>query len=135
MRKRKRYIDNLSAFLKYEAKTGSFEHNLILGYDYAQEQVPAGGSQLQATGYRNAANTGSIATYNENNKSAYLLDSKGNPVPNVAHFDLTNPSGSQQLKDISKYFYAARPFDPAFYSLYGVYLQDHMGFSFKFWFL
>jgi iron complex outermembrane receptor protein len=129
MRKRKRYIDNLSTFLKYEAKTGALDHNLILGYDYAQEQVPAGGSQLQATGYRNAANTGSIATYNPNNKSAYLLDSKGNPVPNVAHFDLTNPSGSQQLKDMSKYFYTARPFDPTFYSLYGVYLQDHIKFG------
>ena len=129
MRKRKRYIDNLSTFFKYEAKTGALEHNLILGYDYAQEEVPSGGSQLQATGYRNAANTGSIATYNPANKANYLLDSKGNPVPNVAHFDLTNPSGSQQLKDMSKYFYAARPFDPTFYSLYGVYLQDHIKFG------
>ncbi|MCI9846630.1 TonB-dependent receptor [Flavobacterium pectinovorum] len=128
-RKRKRYIDNLSAFLKYHAKTGIFDHNLIAGYDYAQENVPPGGSQLQASGYRNAANTGFIATYNPNNKSAYLLDSKGNPVPNVAHFDLTNPSGSQQLKDMSKYFYTARPFDPTYYSLYGVYFQDHIKFG------
>lgn len=129
MRKRKRYIDNLSAFLKYEAKTGALDHNLIAGYDYAQEQVPSGGSQLQASGYRNAANTGFIATYNPANKSAYLLDSKGNPVPNVAHFDLTNPSASQQLKDMSKYFYVARPFDPTYYSLYGIYLQDHIKFG------
>lgn len=126
MRKRKRYIDNLSAFFKYKAKTGALDHNLIAGYDYAQEQVPLGGSQLQASGYRNAANTASIATYNPNNKSAYLLDSKGNPVPNVAHFDLANPSSSQQLKDMSKYFYAARPFDPSYYSLYGIYVQDHI---------
>lgn len=129
MRKRKRYIDNLSSFLKYEAKTGALTHNLIAGYDYAQEQVPAGGSQLQATGYRNAANTGSIATYNPNNKSAYLLDAQGNPVPNVAHFNLSNPSASQQLKDMSKYFYQARPFDPTYYSLYGVYVQDHIKFG------
>ncbi|WP_281224941.1 TonB-dependent receptor [Flavobacterium aquiphilum] len=129
IRKRKRYIDNLSTFFKYETKTGDLDHNLILGYDYAQEQVPPGGSQLQATGYRNASNTGSIATYNPANKDKYLLDSKGNPVPNVAHFDLTNPSGSQQLKDMSKYFYAARPFDPTYYSLYGIYLQDHIKFG------
>ncbi|MFW0735686.1 TonB-dependent siderophore receptor [Flavobacterium sp. T12S277] len=128
-RKRKRYIDNLSAFFKYQAKTGALDHNLIAGYDYAQEQVPAGGSQLQATGYRNAANTGSIATYDPKKKNLYLLDSKGNPVPNVAHFDLTNPSASQQLKDMSKYFYAARPFDPTYYSLYGIYLQDHIKFG------
>ncbi|MDR7211853.1 TonB-dependent receptor [Flavobacterium piscis] len=126
MRKRKRYIDNLSTFFKYEAKTGDLDHNLILGYDYAQEEVPSGGSQLEARGYRNAANTGFISTYNPNNSSAYLLDANGNPVPNVAHFDLTNPSGSQQLKDMSKYFYVARPFDPTYYSLYGIYLQDHI---------
>nr|WP_278008504.1 TonB-dependent receptor [Flavobacterium gyeonganense] len=128
-RKRKRYIDNLSAFLKYQAKTGIFDHNLIAGYDYAQENVPPGGSQLQASGYRNAANTGFIAAYDPNKKSAYLLDSKGNPVPNVAHFDLTNPSGSQQLKDMSKYFYTVRAYDPTYYSLYGVYFQDHVKFG------
>lgn len=129
MRKRKRYIDNLSTFFKYDAKTGALDHNLIAGFDYAQEQVPAGGSQLQASGYRNAANTGFIATYNPANKANYLLDSKGNPVPNVAHFDLTNPSASQQLKDMSKYFYVARPFDPTYYSLYGIYIQDHIKFG------
>lgn len=126
MRKRKRYIDNLSSFFVYKTKTGELDHNLILGYDYAQEQVPSGGSQLEAKGYRNAANNGAINTYNPKNKSSYLLDSKGNPVPNVAHFDLANPSSSQQLKDISKYFYTARPFDPSYYSLYGIYLQDHI---------
>lgn len=126
MRKRKRYIDNISTFFVYKTKTGDLDHNLILGYDYAQEQVPSGGSQLEAKGYRNAANNGAINTYNPKNSSAYLLDSKGNPVPNVAHFDLTNPSGSQQLKDVSKYFYTARPFDPSYYSLYGIYLQDHI---------
>lgn len=126
MRKRKRYIDNIASFMNYKAETGALTHNLILGYDYAQEQVPAGGSQLQARGYRNASNTGAIATYNPNNKSAYLLDSKGNPVPNVAHFDLANPSSSQQLKDISKYFYTTVPFDQSYYSTYGVYLQDHI---------
>ncbi|WP_281233090.1 TonB-dependent receptor [Flavobacterium gelatinilyticum] len=129
MRKRKRYIDNLSTFFKYEAKTGALKHNLIAGFDYAQEQVPVGGSQLTASGYRNAANTGFIASYNPANKANYLLDAKGNPVPNVAHFDLSNPSSSQQLKDMSKYFYVARPVDPTYYSLYGVYVQDHITFG------
>lgn len=128
-RKRKRYIDNLSTFFKYEAKTGALDHNLIAGFDYAQEEVPAGGSQLTASGYRNAANNGFIATYNPANKANYLLDSKGNPVPNVAHFDLTNPFASQQLKDMSKYFYVARQVDPTYYSLYGVYIQDHIKFG------
>lgn len=125
-RKRKRYIDNVSSFFVYKTKTGKLDHNMILGYDYAQEKVPAGGSQLTATGYRNAANTGAINTYNPNNSSAYLLDSDGNPVPNVPHFDLTNPSASQQLKDMSKYFYTQVAYDQSFYSINGVYLQDHI---------
>ncbi|WP_026715487.1 TonB-dependent receptor [Flavobacterium daejeonense] len=126
MRKRKRYIDNISNFFVYKTKTGILDHNLVFGYDYAQEKLPAGGSQLEAKGYRNAANTGVINTYNPNNKSAYLLDSNGNPVPNVAHFDLSNPYSSQQLKDMSKYFYTNRAFDPTFYSTYGIYLQDQI---------
>lgn len=126
MRKRKRYIDNVSSFFVYKTKTGKLDHNMILGYDYAQEKVPAGGSQLTATGYRNAANTAAINTYNPNNSSAYLLDSDGNPVPNVPHFDLTNPSASQQLKDMSKYFYTQVAYDQSYYSINGVYLQDHI---------
>lgn len=126
IRKRKRYIDNLSSFFTYKAKTGNLDHNLIFGYDYAQEKVPAGGSQLTATGYRNAANTAAIKSYNPDNKSAYLLDSDGNPVPNVPHFDLTNPSGSQQLKDMSKYFYAQVAYDQSYYSINGIYLQDQI---------
>ncbi|MFL9829398.1 TonB-dependent receptor [Flavobacterium sp. ST-87] len=126
MRKRKRYIDNISNFFVYKTKTGILDHNLVLGYDYAQEKLPAGGSQLEAKGYRNAANTGAINTYNPNNQSAYLLDANGNPVPNVAHFDLSNPYNSQQLKDMSKYFYTTRAYDPTFYSTYGIYLQDQI---------
>ncbi len=126
MRKRKRYIDNISNFFVYKTQTGTLDHNIVFGYDYAQEKLPAGGSQLEAKGYRNAANTGAINTYNPNKKSAYLLDANGNPVPNVAHFDLSNPYSSQQLKDMSKYFYTTRAYDPTYYSTYGIYLQDQI---------
>jgi iron complex outermembrane recepter protein len=124
-RKRKRYIDNLSAFLNFNATTGSLEHKLLVGYDYAQDQAPPGGSQLQASGYRNAANTGSRATYDPDFQANYLLD-KGNPVPNVPHFNLADPLGSQMLKDASKYFYVQRPFDPTFAVLHGIYVQDNI---------
>ncbi|WP_235841746.1 TonB-dependent receptor [Confluentibacter sediminis] len=125
-RQRKRYIDNLSTFFNYKTQTGAVSHNLIFGYDYAQEELPAGSSQLQAGGYRNAANDGFINTYNPNNSSAYLLDANGNPVPNVAHYDLNNRIASQQLKDMSKYFYNAREFGPDFYNSNGVYIQDQL---------
>lgn len=123
-RKRRRYIDNLSMFFNYAATTGALEHRLLAGYDYSQDQVPAGGSQLTASGYRNAANNGFIATYDPKKKANYLLDKEGNPVPNAAHFNLADPIGSQLLKDISKYFFAPRSFDPTFYELHGIYAQD-----------
>lgn len=128
-RERRRYIDNLSAFFNYRTHTGPLEHKLLAGYDYSQDQVPAGGSQLQASGYRNAANTGSIGTYDPANKANYLLDNQGNPVPNVPHFDLGDPIASQLLKDVSKYFYAQRSFDPTFYELHGFYAQDLIRFG------
>lgn len=128
-RKRKRYMDNLSTFFNYKAVTGALSHNLILGYDYAQQELPPGGSQLQARGYRNADNTGAINTYNPANKDRYLLDADGNPVPNVPHFDLNDRAASQQLKDVSKYFYTVREFGPEFYSTYGIYLQDQISWG------
>jgi iron complex outermembrane receptor protein len=72
-----------------------------------------GGSQLQARGYRNAANTGAINTYNPAQSSRYLLDASGNPVPNVPHFDLT-ASNPYVFRDMSKYFYTVVNYDPEF---------------------
>jgi iron complex outermembrane recepter protein len=123
-RKRRRYIDNVSVFFNYATSTGVLEHKMLIGYDYSQDQVPAGGSQLTASGYRNATNTGSIDPYRPSKMSSYLLDKDGNPVPNVAHFNLADPLNSQLLKDISKYFFVQRPFDPTFYELHGIYAQD-----------
>jgi iron complex outermembrane receptor protein len=125
-RKRRRYIDNLSAFLNYDLEAGPVNHRLVLGYDYASETLPAGASQLTAGGYRNAANTAAIATYVPANRTRYLLDASGNPVTNVPHFDLTDVLGSQRMQDDSKLFFAPRSFDPTYYHLHAVYAQDQL---------
>jgi iron complex outermembrane receptor protein len=125
-RKRRRFIDNLSAFLNYDLETGPLTHRFVLGYDYASETLPAGASQLTAGGYRNAANTGSIATYVPANRTRYLLDATGNPVPNVPHFDLNDVLGSQRMQDDSKLFFAPRSFDPTCYRLHAGYVQDQL---------
>lgn len=129
-RKRKRYIDNLSAFFNYKASTGAVHHNLILGYDYAQEKLPPGGSQLQASGYLSADGTSVLqirsAAQFLANIDQYMLDANGNPVPNVPSFDLNDPVGSQQLKDMNNYIYATREFGPDFYNSHGVYIQDQI---------
>lgn len=125
-RKRKRFMDNLTAFLNYELSSGPVVHKLLAGYDYAQQMEPPGGSQLQANGYRNADNTGSISTYDASKREDYKLDENGNPEPNVPHFDLENIYASQHMKDMSKYFYRNRDFPPSFYNLHAVYLQDQL---------
>ncbi|MCJ8208698.1 TonB-dependent receptor [Mucilaginibacter sp. RS28] len=125
-RQRKRYIDNFSGFLNYNEKTGPLEHKLVAGYDYGSEKTPVGASQLTASGYRNATNTGFIASYNPTNKANYLLDKNGNPVPNVPSFDLNNIRASQQLQDDSKAFYSVASIAPAYYYLNAGYAQDQL---------
>jgi len=125
-RQRKRYIDNFSGFLNYNGNTGRVAHKLVAGYDYGSEKTPVGASQLTASGYRNAANTGFIATYNAASKTNYLLDKNGNPVPNVPSFDLNNIRASQQLQDDSKAFYAVAAIAPAYYYLNAGYVQDQL---------
>lgn len=129
IRNRKRFVDNITAFFNYNVNTGVLAHKLIAGYDYAQEVLPVGGSQLTASGYRNKDNTGSIAKFDPKKINDYLLDKNGNPVPNVSSFELSNPLKSQQLQDESKYFFApasTTAVAPTYYHLNALYLQDQL---------
>lgn len=127
IRKRKRYVDNASAFFTYDLNVGPTGHKLLFGVDYAQERQPFGGSQLQARGYRNNTNTGA-ATYNPAQPAKFLYETVNGikrPVPNVPHFDLTAAS-PYALQDMSKYFYTRVDYDPTFNSLNGFYVQDQI---------
>lgn len=126
IRKRKRFIDNFSGYINYTPKTGIIDHKIVAGYDFGSEKTPVGGYQLTASGYRNAANTGSIAKYVVANKSSYLFDSNGNPVPNVPHFNLNDPLSSQRMQDDSKNFFAQSIVTPAYYHLNSGYVQDQL---------
>lgn len=124
-RTRKRYIDNLSAYFNYKETTGIFEHNVVAGYDYGSEKLPVGASQLTANGYRNAANTGSIATYVPKDSLKYLRVN-GRPVPNVPSFDLNDVLNSQRMQDDSKAFFSPVSVDPTYYYLNAGYVQDQI---------
>ncbi|MEO7214685.1 TonB-dependent receptor [Mucilaginibacter sp.] len=125
-RKRKRYIDNFSGYFNYNGKTGVIEHKIVAGYDYGSEKTPVGASQLTASGYRNAANNGTVANYVAKDSLKYLRDAKGNPIPNIPSFDLTNSINSQRLQDDSKAFFAPTTLAPAFYYLNAGYVQDQL---------
>ena len=125
IRKRTWNNANFVNYFNYNFNIGSVKNHLVVGYDYAQQVLRPGGSQLVANGYRNAANNGIIATYVAANKTRYLLDATGNPVPNVAHIDLTNPD-PYALRDVTKYFYNTRLFPQSFFSTQGFYVQDQI---------
>lgn len=126
-RKRNFYNDNLSTFLNIEAETGEIKHKIVVGYDFIQQELPLGGALFEAAGFRNATNTGTIATYNPAQKSRYLLDALGRPVPNVPSFDL-NATNPYTFGEVSRYFFAAgtNAVAPTLYSAHGVYVQDQI---------
>ncbi|AWW30502.1 TonB-dependent siderophore receptor [Echinicola strongylocentroti] len=117
--------NNFSNYFNYDFSTGDVDHKLLVGYDYFQQTLHPGGSQLQARGYLTADRTGSINSYNADNKDLYALDAEGNPIPVVPHFDLTDPYGNQ-LQDISKYIYTTNSFPQSSLHSHGVYIQEQM---------
>jgi len=122
-RKGKNYNDNVTLYFVSDFNTGPLTHKLLVGYDYIQNLSPVGGSSYNAGGYRNATNTGAIGNYNAANRDNYLIvDDR--PVPNVPHFDLTNPDYS--ISEISGYFNASSPQAATKYYVNGVYVQDQI---------
>ncbi len=117
---------NFNSYLTFKMNTGDIEHIILAGYDYDQQDTPPG-SWIGGTrgGYRNAANDGTIKKYKPSNINDYLLDSNGNPVPNMPHFDLLNPN--YDAEDINNYILPPRK-DRAttkFFS-HGIYIQDQI---------
>lgn len=125
-RKRKNYNDNITLYLVGDFETGALTHKLLGGYDYIQNMSPVGGSNYNARGYRNATNTGAINTYDPANRDAYLIIDNM-PVPNVPHFDLTNPDYS--ISEISGYFNVSSAQAVTKYYVNGIYLQDQISWG------
>lgn len=120
----KLHSDNINLFFRWKLEHGKVKHTLLAGYDNIQQTRPVGSTQNTARGYRNATNTGTINAYDKNNKIAYLLDEKGNPVPNVAHFDLQNVT--YPIGKTSDYLFTPTIYAPSRYMINALYLQDQI---------
>ncbi len=125
IRNRKWNNNGLNNYLSFETTTGDINHKLLVGHDYFIQSQELGGSQLQARGYLSADRTRVFNSFNPANAANYSLDATGNPIPNVPHFDLTDPSANR-LRDMTKYIYAVDLFNPFELSSHGVYLQDQL---------
>lgn len=126
-RKRSWNNQNISNYINYDLDFGDVKNKLLIGYDYFQQELGAGGSQLEAAAYllKNGTATNSFNVANIDN---YVLDDEGNPVANVAPFDLTSPNGNA-IRDMSNYVYSIRDYTPYKQVNHGAYLQNQ--FSYK----
>jgi iron complex outermembrane recepter protein len=115
---------NLTAYLIFKAKTGNLNHQILVGYDYIDQTRPLGGAQNTASGFRNNANSGVLPTFNKAQKTAYLLDKNGAPVPNVAAFDLKKPD--YLLQNGANYLFNRQSLPATQYTVQGAYVQDQM---------
>jgi len=125
IRKRNWSNDNFNNYLTLDLKTGPLEHQLLIGYDYFRQTLKPGGSQLQARGYLSADRTTAIRRFDPDNPDAFALDEDGNPIPNVPHFDLTDPAANQ-LRDMSDYIYQTNLFNQSLLHNHGIYVQNQV---------
>lgn len=133
-RQGKNYSDNVTAYFITDLKTGPLTHKIITGYDYIQNESPVGNSNYNATGYRRIDGTAANFSLpkldpkpNDPPYVPFVYDAKGNPVPNVPHFDLLNPDYS--ISEISGYINTSSQTPPAKYYVHGVYIQDQISFG------
>lgn len=125
IRKRTWNNDNFNNYFNLNFGGGKVRNQTLIGYDYAQQALQPGGSQLTARGYLNAARNGSINSFNPARASLYALDARGNPIPNVASVDLS-ASNPYALRDMSKYIYTTVNYESAFLVTQGAYIQNQL---------
>ncbi|QTE24382.1 TonB-dependent receptor [Polaribacter cellanae] len=129
-RKRSWNNQNFTNYFNYKYSVGNTKNTLLVGFDYFQQELQAGGSQREARAYllKNGTATNSFKIANKNN---YVLDSDGNPVTNVAHFDLMSPTANG-IRDRSNYVYQIRQFPQFLQSSKGIYIQNQTSINDKF---
>ncbi|PXY43096.1 TonB-dependent siderophore receptor [Flavobacterium hydrophilum] len=86
-------IDNLSAYLNFDLKTGKLTHKLLAGYDLSSWNKNIGGGQNAARGYllNDGTVAGSFVLANAANYQTITIDGVVMPKPNVTYFNLNNP--------------------------------------------
>ena len=128
-------VDNLSAFLNFDFKTGKLSHKLLTGYDLSSWNKTKGGGQNAARGYllKDGTVANSFVIANATNYQTITVDGVLLPKPNVNYFNLNNPSYT--IRNIEDYTLNVRTALPsALTSTNAIYIQDQIQWE-KFTFL
>lgn len=128
-------VDNLSAFLNFDFKTGKLSHKLLTGYDLSSWNKTKGGGQNAARGYllKDGTVANSFVVANATNYQTTTVDGVLLPKPNVNYFNLNNPSYT--IRNIEDYTLNVRTALPsALTSTNAIYIQDQIQWE-KFTFL
>ncbi|MEM9648510.1 MAG: TonB-dependent receptor, partial [Bacteroidota bacterium] len=124
-REQQRISDNLSAYFIWETQTGELEHKILAGYDYIQSERPIGGGGIFTSSgaiYRTV--DGGLDTYDPADSGRFLLDGDGNPIPNIPHFNLEDPT--YLLGFPSDYILGRNELIPEKFFTNGIYIQDQI---------
>ena len=94
-------VDNLTAFLNFDFKTGKLNHKLLTGYDLSSWNKTKGGGQNAARGYllKDGTVAGTFVPANASNYQTTTIDGVVLPKPNVNYFNLNNPTYTVRSPD------------------------------------
>lgn len=120
-------VDNINSYFSFDVRTGSVSHKLLAGYDLNRWHKVKGGGQNAARGF--LLKDGSVASgYVKARAADYQLVTIGGvtmPRPNVAHFDLNNPSYT--IRNTDDYIMNVRTALPAALTTNNaVYIQEQL---------
>ncbi|MEM9337716.1 MAG: TonB-dependent receptor [Bacteroidota bacterium] len=115
--------DNLNAFVNMDIESGNITNKVLVGYDGSRWERTIGGGQNSARRY--LRNDGSVSGFDPENAGLFqtmIVDGIEMPVPNVPHFDLTNPSNA--IRVTKDYVFGELEIPANLTSTDGVYIQN-----------
>ncbi len=125
-REQKVYSDNFNAYFNVDFNLGKLKNKVVFGYDLSAFEVSRNGGWNRARGYR-LKNGKTANKFDVNKISDYVTDDKGNPVPNVPHFDLENPK--YLVANLNDYIFQNREITPLHFMTNGIYLMNQMSYG------
>ena len=125
-REQKVYSDNFNAYFNVDFNLGKLKNKVVFGYDLSAFEVSRNGGWNRARGYR-LKNGKTANKFDKNKPGDYLTDDKGNPVPNVPHFDLENPK--YLVANLNDYIFQKQEIVPLHFMTNGIYLMNQMSYG------